>query len=334
MFATALTLAPGRPSVLTNLGAVRLKLGRAAEAVDVLLQAVRQEPDNVEALGHCGTALAELRRLPEALDCLDRALALDARRPTLWTLRGTALRELGRGAEAAKSFREALACGGDPELLNYYLAGLEAGEAPAQAPIGYVEALFDGYAAEFDEHLVQALRYDAPEVLTARLAAPGRRWRNALDLGCGTGLCGPLLRPLADRLSGIDLSANMLEKARALGVYDELRQGDIVSFLAQSTETFDLAVAADVFVYVGALDEVFRLLAGRMERGGSFCFTVEASQGRELELRESLRYAHSEEGIRRLAAANGFSVVALEHRPVREDERVPIAGLFFWMEKG
>ncbi|HET8746671.1 MAG TPA: tetratricopeptide repeat protein, partial [Ramlibacter sp.] len=280
-FAAALALAPGRPSVLSNLGAVRLKLGRPGEALPLLQEALAQEPANAESLGHCGTALAELGRTREALDHFDRALAADARSPALWTLRGNALKELGRAQEAAQSFREALARGGDPELLRYYLAGIEGGDAPPRPPVQYVEALFDGYAAQFDEHLVQTLRYDAPRVLTERLAASGQRWRHALDLGCGTGLCGPFLRAMADRVTGVDLSTRMLEKAGALGLYDALVQGDVVDFLAQSQDVFDLVVAADVFIYVGAVDEVFRLLAQRMPGGGSFCFTVEESQGAE-----------------------------------------------------
>ena len=332
-FAAALSLAPGRPSVLSNLGAVRLKLGRAEEALALLQEALAQEPGNAETLGHCGVALAELGRIPQALEHFERALAAGASGPAVWILRGNALKELGRGSEAAESLREALARGGDPELLGYYLAGLEAGEVPQRAPTQYVQALFDGYAAQFDAHLAQTLHYDAPRVLTQRLSASGRRWRHALDLGCGTGLCGPFLRALGDRVTGVDLSANMLEKARALGAYDALVQDDVVAFLAQSRESFDLVVAADVFVYVGALEEVFRLLAARMPAGGSFCFTVEESQGPELELRASLRYAHSEAGIRRLAQQHGFAVSALERRPVREDQRVPIPGLFFWLEK-
>ncbi|MBL0391820.1 tetratricopeptide repeat protein [Ramlibacter monticola] len=332
-FAAALALAPGRLSVLSNLGVVRLKLGRTGEALALLQEALAQEPGNAETLGHCGSALAELGRTREALEHFERALAVDARPPTLWILRGNALKELGRGAEAARSFREALARGGDPELLGYYLAGLEGGAAPRHAPAQYVQALFDGYAAQFDAHLAQTLRYDAPRVLAQRLAAQGRRWSHALDLGCGTGLCGPFLRARAERMTGVDLSANMLEKARSKGAYDALVQGDVAAFLAQSQETFDLVVAADVFIYVGALDEVFRLLAARMPAGGSFCFTVEESQGPELELRASLRYAHSESGIRRLAQQHGFAVDAMEKRPVREDQRVPIPGLFFWLER-
>jgi predicted TPR repeat methyltransferase len=332
-FAAALSLAPGRPSVLTNLGAVRLKLGRADEALALLQEALAQEPDNVEALGHCGTALAELGRTREALECFDRAVAADPRPASLWTLRGTALRELGRAAEAAASYREALARGGDPQLLGYYLAGLQAGAAPVRPPREYVEALFDSYAGGFDEHLLRALHYDAPQVLVQRIAADGRRWRHALDLGCGTGLCGRLLRPIADRLTGVDLSANMLEKAGALGVYDALHQGDVVDFLGDASENFDCVVAADVFIYVGALDQVFRSLAARMPAGGIFAFTVEESTDSELALRPSLRYAHSDAGIRRLAQEHGFGVAAVERRAVRQEQGQPVAGLFCWLEK-
>ena len=331
-FAGALALAPGRPSVLTNLAAVTLKLGRPDDALVLLQEALAKEPGNAEALGHCGTALAELGRPAEALPYFDRALVVNAALPALWMLRGTALKELGRSAEAARSYEEALRRGGPAELLRYYLAGLQCGAAPPRPPRAYVEALFDGYAEGFDTHLVEALRYDAPEVLVQKLQ--GRRWRHALDLGCGTGLCGPRLRAVADRVTGVDLSANMLEKAARLGAYDRLEQADVAEFLAASTETFDAVVAADVFIYVGAVDEVFRLLAQRMAKGGVFCFTVEESARAELELRASLRYAHSEAGLRRLAQAHGFAVSAMERRAVREEQRQPVGGIFCWLEKG
>ena len=332
-FAGALALAPGRPSVLTNLGAVRLKLGRPTEALPLLQEAVAQEPQNAEALGHCGTALAELGRTREALEFFDRAIAVDSRRAAAWMFRGSVLRELGRVEEAATSYRQALACGGDAELLRYYLAALEGVQAPAHPPRHYVQALFDGYAGEFDQHLVKTLRYEAPRILVDSIAAAAPRFRHALDLGCGTGSCGVLLRPLTQRLTGVDLSSGMLEKAEALGSYDAPWQSDAVEFLAGASDAYDCVIAADVFIYVGALDEVFRQLAVRMIAGGVFAFTVEESTEGEFVLRESLRYAHSEWGIRRLAQEHGFRIRAIERRPVREDQRRPVAGLFCWLEK-
>ena len=331
-FAAALALVPGRASVLTNLGAVRLKLGRPADALEVLVEALTGDPGNAETLGHCATALAELGRLQDALLLFDRAVAADPASAALWTRRGTALRELGRVAEAAASYREALERGGDTELLRYYLAGLEAGAAPVRPPRDYVEGLFDAYAGDFEQH-VQALGYDAPRVLLERVAASGRRLRHALDLGCGTGLCGPWLRPIAQRTTGVDLSAQMLQKARERGAYDTLVQADITDFLRTSFEQFDLVVAADVFIYVGALDPVFALLAPRIPAGGICAFTVEESEAEAMVLRGSLRYAHSEAEVRRLAQANGLRVEAIERRAVRREQQEAVAGLFVWLEK-
>jgi predicted TPR repeat methyltransferase len=331
-FAAAQSLVPGRPSVLTNLGAVRLKLGRPEEAIAVLEDALAREPDNGEALGHCAAAHAELGHAQQALALFDRALALEGGKAALWTLRGTLLREMGRTEAAAESFRQALARGGDVELNRYYLAGLAAGETPATAPRHYVENLFDGYASQFDSHLVKALNYQAPGLLTAPLAAAGRRYAQALDLGCGTGLAGAALRALAARVTGVDLSGNMLAQAEARGTYDALVQRDALEFLAGSDASFDLVLAADVFIYVGALEGVFRELGRLVPARGTFCFTVEEA-GEDFVLRNSLRYAHSEAYLRRLAAANGFAVTKLERQQVREEQRQPIAGLFAWMER-
>jgi predicted TPR repeat methyltransferase len=44
-----------------------------------------------------------------------------------------------------------------------------------------------------------------------------------------------------------------------------------------------------------------------------------------------MRYAHRESYIRRLADHHGFVVTDTVRRPVREDQRTPVPGLFFWL---
>jgi len=331
-FTASLALVPGRASTLTNLGAVRLKLGRFDDAEAVLAQAVEQDPHNAEALGHHATALAELGRVREALTQVDAALRADERLGVLWTLRGNLLRELGRDDEAIVAFRSALERGGDPALNRYYLAALGAAEAPAAPPPLYVQGLFDNYADGFEEHLVGVLKYRAPEILVERLGA--RRFRRALDLGCGTGLCGVHLRSRSDYLGGVDLSHNMVEQARERGVYDEVAQGDVVDYLRSAGGSADLVVAADVFIYLGDLAPVFAATGGALQPGGVFCFTVElAGDDEDFLLRPSLRYAHSRSYIRSLAERNGFEILDTAERPIRDDQGTPIAGLFAWLSK-
>ena len=94
-----------------------------------------------------------------------------------------------------------------------------------------MRGLFDGFAPHFEAKLQGQLGYRTPEKLLELLRRhrpPEKRFAHAVDLGCGTGLMGPLLRPLTDRLDGVDLSPRMLEAARAKGVYDSLAVAEIV----------------------------------------------------------------------------------------------------------
>jgi hypothetical protein len=141
------------------------------------------------------------------------------------------------------------------EAVIAYLEAAETGASePARMADAYVSALFDAYAASFDEKLRGVLTYRAPEhVLEAvRQALGERRGLTVLDLGCGTGLAGVLLRPLALHLTGIDLSEGMLARARERAVYDALHVGEITAWLAASADRFELIVAADVLVYFGS----------------------------------------------------------------------------------
>lgn len=335
-FAAAHALAPDRPSVLTNLGAVRVRLGRFADAVPLLRAATAAEPGNADAWGHLGTALAELGDLPGALEALDRAIALNADVAECWSRRGSVLRELGRLAEAAAAFERAIALGADDDLHRYYLAACRGQTVPAP-PRDYVQGLFDLYAHDFSGHLVQALRYQAHERLVAqvRALAPGRRWGRVLDLGCGTGLVGALIRPHAGHVTGIDLSPAMVAQAQASGHYDAVVQGDIVEALAGDGAPPDLVLAADVFIYVGALEATFAAVARRLAPGGLFAFSVEALTPGEaghdaaFVLRPSLRYAHGAAYVRALAQAHGLGVRACDAAPIREDQRRPVAGLYW-----
>lgn len=329
-FAASLALVPGRVSTLTNLGAARLKLGRVEGAMEALRDALSQDPRNAEALAHLAAALAESGRREEALEAITRSVQLEPAQGAAWLLRATLERERGLASQARQSYRGALAHGADPELVRFALGALD-GQPLAAPPRHHVESLFDSYAEGFDEHLVQALQYQAPQLLVDGLDRP--RYRSALDLGCGTGLAAPLLRPRCDRLEGVDLSAAMVERARARKLYDDVRQGDIVEALTAEPGRHDLLVAADVFIYVGALEAVFAAAARALQPGGTFCFSLEAAdEGADWTLRLSLRYAHSERYIRMLARQHGFSVRLVARHPLRIDQGQPVTGLFAWLD--
>lgn len=322
----SLALLPGRPSTLVNLAAVRLALGRPAEALPLLDQALQAEPGAADAQGHRAAALAALGRLDDAAAALHALLQRQPALATAWSLLGHVEKDRGRLDAAREAFAQAVARGADTAVNRYALAALGgAAEAPPQSPRAYVQALFDGYAEDFEQHLVDTLRYRGHEavVRAARAAAP---YASALDLGCGTGLVGLGLRPLVQRLAGVDLSSTMIERAGRRGVYDELVLADLAEHLQATPQRHDLVVAADVFIYVGRLDAVFAGVRRVLAPGGRFVFTVEAA-ARGVELRSSLRYAHGPDELARLAAAHGFQAPASEAFVLREEQRQPVQGL-------
>jgi len=349
LFTEALRLVPGRPSALANLAAVQVRLNRPADARVSLERALAAAPEDVQAWFDHGELLQVLQRPVDALKSYERVLALDARHAAAWTQRGSLLKDMGRLADAGECFRQALAHGGDAELNRYFLASVapraaaesgsdngssshgDATAAPANAPRRYVQALFDSYAEGFDEHLVGKLGYRTPQLIAALLpeGTGGARWHAALDLGCGTGLMGPLLAPRCDTVDGVDLSPRMLDKARALGCYRHLVQGDVAEHLMHTGERHDLVVAADVFVYIGDLAPVFAGVTRVLAAGGLFAFSVEeaAAATARYELRASSRYAHREDYLRELAEAHGFDVRTLKRATLRHEQRQPIGGL-------
>lgn len=325
-YEAALALVPGRPSVMGNLGLMRFHQQRWAEAVDLLAQPATQDPGMAlaRALG-----LLRLNRLPQAMEALDHALALDDSLAEAWSQRGHLLRETGHLEEAARCYRQALACGAHEALHHYYLAAVQDLADPPPPPEVYAQALFDDYADDFQDHLLGALRYTAHETLLRPLLSGERRFARVLDLGCGTGLCGRLVAPLADAVDGVDIALAMVEQARSTGVYRRVDQAHLLPWLEADDGPVDLIVAADVFIYTGPLAPVFRAARTRLLPGGVLAFSVEqADPGRDLQLRPSLRYAHGRESLLSLAGQHGLLVQALWEAPIRHDQGRPVMGWY------
>lgn len=367
-YEAALALVPGRASVLANLGVTLTRLGRWADAVPRLDAALLAEPTNRDAwaaLGLCREArgdwagavhaLRQAIRLGaqqaglwlalatceleqdherEGLQAIEECLALDPTMGEAWSQRGTVMRRHGHLAQAAHCFEQAIAHGADAELHRFYLAAVTDARDPPPPPALYARVLFDRYADEFQDHLVDVLKYSAPQTLLTPLLTGGRRFQRVLDLGCGTGLCAQVLAPHADAIDGVDVADAMVRRAQASGLYRRVWRADVIEGLREAGDTADLIVAADVFIYVGALDTVFAAVAPRLAPGGVFAFSVEqADPGRALQLRPSLRYAHGRESLEALAAAHGLLVDAVWAAPIREDQAQPVMGWYLHLRK-
>lgn len=129
---------------------------------------------------------------------------------------------------------------------------------------GEIAALYDGWAASYDEEMARA-GYRHPAVGLALLSRHAPRGAGpVLDAGCGTGLLGDWLGLLGFApVEGLDVSEGMLAQARRKGSYARLHRLALGQALPFSDGAFAGIVSTGVFTtgHVGAegLPELIRI---------------------------------------------------------------------------
>ena len=328
---------PSNPHAWLNLGNVLVILHKDEEARTAFTKATELAPDLAMAWFNLGVCLGRCKQPLEAASALHRALKIEPGHLRAYESLGLVLHRLGNYAEAAEVFREWLDHDPDNPFARHMLAATSGAEAPSKAADEYVRQLFDDFAANFDENLA-SLQYRAPQLIAERLAreAAAKAPVDLLDAGCGTGLCGPLVRSHARSLVGVDLSAAMVEKARGRGGYDELVVAELCAFMTSRPGAFDVVLSADTLVYFGALEEPLRAARTCLRRGGLLIFTVEhgrtpegetGSGDRPYRLETHGRYSHSEGYIGSALQVAGFGGISIERGVLRRERGSDVEGL-------
>jgi len=326
----ALSLSEEHSAAWNNLGVVLRARGEPAPAVEALRRAIDLAPDFADAYYNLGNALRECGRLAEAVAAYRQALSLDSSHARAHYRLGYALYMSGARAEATQVFRRWLDVEPGNPIPGHMLAAFSGENVPDRASDDYVRVTFDGFAASFDDVLVHRLGYQAPKAVLDALApvlgAPQTAY-DILDAGCGTGLCGPLLKPYARSLTGVDLSTGMLARARARETYDRLCADEITRFLAGNRRSFDVIVFVDTLCYFGELNRLAQMAHGALRAGGWIAFTVERSDDVDAYRMEPHgRYSHARAYVDRLLASAGFEDIESAPVVLRRELGAPVQG--------
>ena len=278
--------------------------------------------------------LAEQGDHAAAAELMGQALDLAPDWAAGWDLAGSYNEKAGNLSAAIAAWRHLEALDDDGVFgARLKLAAHDAGPAGEGTAVGYVEALFDQYAPQFEAALVGKLGYRVPDMLGALVDEEMARlgiahFQRALDLGCGTGLMGERLRDKVGHLEGIDISAAMIAETARKGIYDSLQKAELVAALNARRADADLMTAADVLIYCGALQPVLAALVPALKAGGLVAFSLEAHEGaEEVFLRPSLCYAHGVEATRNALVVAGLEVLRFETAVLRFDRGAPITGI-------
>ena len=328
-----------------NLGSALKSQGAWGEALDSIKRALALKPDYVDAEYNLGNIFKAQNKPDEAIESYRKVLVLKPDYVDAEYNLGNIFKEQNKPDEAIESYRKVLVLDPENKSVKHMLASLT-GEVTERAPSQYIQELFDDYADKFDTHLVKTLQYNTPAELMALInravEPPMRKW-SVLDLGCGTGLVGQEIAPHALQLTGVDLSEKMLSKARARDVYHRLVHSDLLSMVRdEEASSYDVIVAADVFIYLGLLDEIVSEARRLLRAGGFFMFSVEALDALPgkagdaddhigYKLNPTGRYAHSSAYLNKLASINGFKPLNMVFTQERLEEGKPVmAWLALW----
>jgi len=331
----AAEMSPGNATILNNLGALRRAQERFEDAEAAYTKALALDPTRPEAHNNLGNLLRLQGRTQESLQHFCEALILNPKQHHARKMLGIAYYTLKRFDEAAKVYRDWLAEEPDNPAPKHYLAACTGERVPERADDAYVESTFDAFADSFDANL-ETLTYRAPQFVAdavARLGGtPARQWQ-VLDAGCGTGLCGPLIAPYAQRLVGVDLSGQMLAKATPRQVYDELIKPELTALLQARHDPHDPIVSGDTLCYFGDLTVVAQAAAGALRQDGWLVFTVEALEGGDATAQHHLnphgRYSHRRDHVEQALKQAGFIHIGAESVHLRNEGGLPVQGWLF-----
>ncbi|CAM9615711.1 unnamed protein product [Chrysoparadoxa australica] len=142
------------------------------------------------------------------------------------------------------------------------------------------------------------------------------RWFDTLDVGCGTGAMGYHLRPLSNKLVGIDVSSDSVNISRRKGFYDELIHADAVTALKGIPPgSLDLVTAADLVPYYGDISGLLRAVAATLRPGGMLLINADMLRADEggarnrFALRFTGRWGHGEGYLQEQVEKHGLEVV-------------------------
>lgn len=366
-YSNALKARPDYAEAASNLGLTLRRLGRQDEAIEQFQLALRLRPGLTTTHSNLGLTLAEAGRYDEAIACFGQALAMDPDSSSLHINISLAWRGVGRLDMAADAALKALrlapdstiaqvelgavaanlrrlgdeatlktvldgwrAITGETAQLRHTLAALGKVAMPARADDAYLVQTFDASAKRFDE-MIGSLGYSVPDAVGQALqrhVGEGKRDKDILDAGCGTGLAAPHLAPYARNLTGVDLSLAMLQQALRRGLYSALDQAELGAYLIARPQSFDIIVAGDVLCYFGELGDLTRQAANSLRPDGLLIVSAEAVSGAgPYRLHEGGRYAHDPAYLQESLITAGLTLVELVPLVLRYEGGKPVEGV-------
>ena len=324
---------------LANLATSYLQQGQWHSAKKYYLQALKLDPQDAQVLFNLGVICAKQGHLKNALEFYLMLLQFHPYHDETHHNLGVLYFKIREKVAALHHFRLALSLKPDNHIARHF-AALLTHQKTTTSPPAYLKALFDDYADYYEQHL-QTLNNQLPQALLEmvqdyigerdpRFCGDGTViFQSALDVGCGTGLCGQVFKPYVKHLTGVDLSPKMLAAAALKITYNALYEMPLLDHLQTQRAAYELIIAGDVLVYDGDLSQFFTTAARALMPGGWIVFNTEISDNEDYVVTESGRFAHHRRYIEALAVSASLQCVAIREVTMRFADGKPLLGRLY-----
>lgn len=319
-FSEALARDESLENARNNLAATFMHHDRFENARTHYLILLETHPCNLEYHYNLGVAEMALGHLDEARKHFNHVLKQDAEHHASLTNLASIASRLNQPEDAIHYLKRAHQVNPNDTSSQFMLDAFSQTTPTRHASTAYTQNLFDNYAIHYEKHMSETLSYAVPKHMAQLLhqLIPNSTLTskehplcvtNALDLGCGTGLSGIILRDMSLNLTGVDLSAKMLTHAKEKAIYDVLIEDELMHFLEHQSTAYDLITAADVLPYLSDLNPLFTHIKKTLVPQGLFLLTHEITEQTDWTLQKTARFAHHPNYIRMLAAQHELKIV-------------------------
>ena len=300
-FTKALAFDNSNLEARNNLAAIFIHNDRYENALKYYVSLLAEDPNNIEYLYNTGVAKMGLGHIHEATNLFLNVLSIENQHfGAISNLAAIKMRISDRAA-ACDLLKRALEIKPDDATTKFMLSAISQKDKNITHCPTYATDLFNHYAMYYEKHMQDTLEYSLPNEIWKilhELNIP--KVSKALDLGCGTGLLGEIIKPFCQKLIGVDIATKMLSVAKNKEIYDELIEDEALTFLLKYQNKYDLIIAADVLPYFSALDDLFKAIKDSINENGLFIYSIEISEDASWKLQESIRYCHNPEYINTL----------------------------------
>ncbi len=170
-------------------------------------------------------------------------------------------------------------------------------ESVTEIPPSIVLTNFNQISAQYDATFLEG-RVDTPQdilfaMINEHLQTHAKPYGNLIvDLGCGTGYIGQLIRDarLASSIVGVDISPKMIQLSSArvrdkLSVYSRLENTSIQNFIASQRENkqepFDVVIASNILGYIPDVPSFFLNVRNLISKSGILALSFKTSDDAE-----------------------------------------------------